>query len=69
MDLEIVVHVLSLGGKLEFLYYLSLSLVPHFIENGSLGGIYTNSSHDHCYECWAMGYIPTRTHTCRIDPG
>jgi len=34
-----------------------------------LTSIYANSSHAYCYECWAMGHIPTRARTCRIEPG
>ena len=56
-------------AKLEFPSYLSLSLVPHWIGDGRLGSIYTNSSHAYCYECWAMGHIPTRVRTRRTGPG
>ena len=55
----------ELEEKLEFSSYLALVLVPHWIGDGRLDSTYTNSSHAYCYECWAMGHIPTcaRTHT------
>ena len=59
----------ELEGKLEFSSYLPLSLVPHWIGDGKLGSIYTNTSHAYCFECWAMGHIPTRAHTRRNEPG
>ena len=59
----------ELEGKLEFPSYSPLSLVPHWIGHGRLGSIYTNTSHAYCYECWAMGHIPTRAHTRRTEPG
>ena len=59
----------ELEEKLEFPSYLPLSLVPHWIGDGRLGSIYTNTSHAYCYECWAMGHIPTRAHTRRSEPG
>ena len=61
--------VLSLEGKLEFFSYLALVLVPHWIGDRRVGSIYINSSHGYCYECWAMGHIPTRAHTRRTEPG
>ena len=59
----------ELEEKLEFPTYLPLNLVPHWIGDGRLGSIYTNTSHAYCYECWAMGHIPTRAHTQRTEPG
>ena len=59
----------ELEEKLEFLSYLPLSLVPRWIGDERLGSIYTKSSHAYCYECWAMGHIPTRAHTRRTEPG
>ena len=56
-------HVLNLEGKLEFLSYLSLSLVSHWIGDRRLSSIHTNSSHAYCYECWAMSQLPIRAHT------
>ena len=38
-------------------------LVPHWIGDERLGGIYIKTSHAYCYECWAMGHIPTRANT------
>ena len=67
--MEIVGCVLNLEEKLEFSSYLALVLVPHWIGGGRLGSIYVNSSHAYCYECWAMGHIPTRARTRRTEPG
>ena len=64
-----LLDVFELEGKLEFPSYLALVLVPHWIRDGRLGSIYTNSSHAYCYECWAMGHIPTRARTRRTGPG
>ena len=63
-----LLDVFELEGKLEFLSYLALVLVPHWIRDGRLGSIYTNSSYAYCYECWVMGHIPTRAHTRRTEP-
>jgi len=49
----------NLEEKLEFPSYLDLVLVPHWIGDGRLSNISSNSSHAYCYECWALGYIPT----------
>ena len=43
--------VLNLEEKLDFSSYLALVLVPHWIGDGRLSSIYTNSSHIYCYEC------------------
>ena len=59
----------ELEGKLEFPSYLTLVLLPYWIGDGRFGSIYINSSYFYCYECWAMGHIPTRAHTRRTEPG
>ena len=59
----------ELEGKLEFPSYLPLSLVSQWIGDGRLGSIYTYSSHAYCYECWAIGHIPTRARTRRTELG
>ena len=33
-----------------------------------LSGININSSRSHCYKCWVMGHLVTRTYTHRIEP-
>ena len=65
----VVGYVSNLEGKLEFLSYLALVLVPHWIGDGRLSNIYTNSSHVYCYECWVRGHIPTRVRARRTGPG
>ena len=58
-------HVLSLEEKLEFPFYLPLSLVSHWIGDGRLGIVYANSSHAYCYKCWV-----TFPHACtHVEPG
>ena len=64
-----MLDVFELEGKLEFLSYLTLVLVPYWIGDERLGSIYTNSSHAYCYECWAVSHILTRAHTRRTEPG
>ena len=64
-----MLDVFELEKKLEFPSYLTLVLFPRLIGDGRLSSIYTNSSHAYCYECWAMGYIPTRVRTRRTGPG
>ena len=61
-----MLDVFELEEKLEFTSYLTLVLVPHWIGDGRLGSIYTNSSHAYCYECWALATSP-HAHT-RAEP-
>ena len=42
--------VLNLEVNFEFSSHLALVLVPHWVEDGRLNNIYTNSFHAYCYE-------------------